>query len=176
MEAIHRILAGINDPEMPISIVDLGIVDGVEMVNGRVTVRILPTFVGCPALDMLRQEIVDKVSAAAGVAAVDVQFVFDPPWTPARISSAGREHLRRFGVTTPQSGSHPEPLVQIGVATRVACPYCGADDTRRESPFGPTRCRMIYYCTACGNQFEHMKDVAAAARAPSASADDSLTT
>lgn len=161
-QQIEAVLTTINDPEMPISIVDLGIVDSVDARDGEVRVRLLPTFVGCPALDMLRDEIVHKTSRLPGVTRVHVEFAFDPPWTPDRISAAGRADLQRFGVTVPKRGAGAsEQLVQLGGIERVACPYCGAADAKLESPFGPTRCRMIYYCPACKNQFEHMKRVSA---------------
>jgi len=172
-DQIQSVLRDIQDPEMPISIIDLGIIDGVEESNGAVTIRLLPTFVGCPALDMLTRDIAEKTGALAGVSGVNVQIIHDPPWTPERISDAGREQLRRFGVTVPQRGgtekcaSEPSigglgsaggaAFVPLGMTTKVACPFCGADRTRLENVFGPTRCRMIYYCDACRNPFEHMK-------------------
>src|SRR5436853_3237648 len=99
INVVRHVLSEINDPEMPISIVDLGLVDDIAIEAGAVTVRLLPTFVGCPALDMLRDEIVAKLSTVAGVKSVAVNFTFDPPWTPDRINSNGREQLRQFGVT-----------------------------------------------------------------------------
>lgn len=162
---IHEVLAGIQDPEMPISIVDLGLVDDVRVDEGAVTVRILPTFVGCPALDMLRQEITQKAASVRGVRRVHVQFVHDPPWSPDRISDAGRAQLREVGVSVPVRrdgcGSIASPAVPValGLGASVACPYCGAETTDLQNIFGPTRCRMIYYCNACKNQFEHMKMV-----------------
>jgi len=179
-DEVCRVLAGINDPEMPISIVDLGIVDDVQVDSGRVTVRILPTFVGCPALDMLKDEIVCKTSVLPGVSRVEVSVAFDPPWTTDRITPAGRENLRRIGITVPEhaggdgsgvrrhsavktqeSGvrTRDSELVQLGLPERLACPYCGSTTTSLQSAFGPTRCRMIWYCSACKNQFEHMKRV-----------------
>lgn len=164
IDVIRQILSGINDPEMPISIVDLGIVDDIAIDAGVVAIRILPTFVGCPALDMLRDEIVAKVSLVSGVKSVGLRFVFDPPWTPDRISPTGREHLRGFGVTVPHRHKAAANVVQLGIPEKPCCPFCGEDRTTLTSPFGPTRCRMIYYCDACKNQFEHMKPLAAPLR------------
>jgi ring-1,2-phenylacetyl-CoA epoxidase subunit PaaD len=139
---------------MPISIVDLGIVEAVRVTPAEpaahVTVEILPTFVGCPALDLIREEIRHKVGRLDGVGQVEIRVRFAPPWTVDRISPAGREALRRIGVTVPsstQEGGSPN------------CPFCGSSAVRQESAFGPTRCRMIYYCEACRNPFEHMKRI-----------------
>ncbi len=166
--SIMDVLRTIPDPEMPISIVDLGLIESVEVApsgdQSAVRVVALPTFVGCPALDMIRRDIEDRVGALPGVGSVRVQWVNDPPWSVDRISAAGRESLRAHGVTVPPHGNrlevHGSATVALTVgAAAVPCPFCGSTKTRRESPFGPTRCRMIYYCDACRNSFEHLKRV-----------------
>lgn len=166
---IRSVLATIPDPEMPISIVDLGIVEDVAIGNrangaagSTVTVTILPTFVGCPALPMIEDDIRAKLRALDGVAEVDVRFVHDPPWTVDRITETGRAQLKAHGVTVPDSGDRliREPAASPGVELRtsaIRCPFCGSSETRLDSPFGPTRCRMIYYCESCRNGFEHLK-------------------
>lgn len=169
-EKIIAVLRTIPDPEMPISIVDLGIVEDVAVSScpdreaATVSITILPTFVGCPALDMIRDEVIAKVSRVDGVADVAVEFIYDPPWTVDRISEVGRASLKEHGVTVPESGSrlavHDQPRVTTQIRTSaVPCPFCDSTATYLESPFGPTRCRMIYYCNACKNTFEHMKRV-----------------
>jgi len=151
---ILNVLRTIDDAEMPISIVDLGIVEKVEMREGvRVSVEILPTFVGCPALPVIENEIQRKVSALPGIAAVDVHVAYAPPWSADRITAAGRESLRRHGVTVPQAG-------EDRAAQPPVCPFCGSSHVRQESAFGPTRCRTIWYCDACHNPFEHLKRLA----------------
>jgi ring-1,2-phenylacetyl-CoA epoxidase subunit PaaD len=166
-DQIMDVLREIPDPEMPISIVDLGIVSRVEIdrTGGgtSVAIEILPTFVGCPALEMIAREVTAKVAALPGVSSTDVRFVYDPPWTVDRISAAGRASLKAHGVTVPASGSsldvpgHRGGAVELRVSAPVSCPYCDSKDTVMESMFGPTRCRMIYYCRACRNSFEQLK-------------------
>ncbi len=163
------VLRSIPDPEMPISIVDLGLVEAVRIEpegdSAKVSIDILPTFVGCPALEMIAGQIREKVGGLEDAAQIDVRFVYDPPWSVDRISAEGREALRAHGVTVPQSGGRlpvPGHTPGGGVELRtsaIACPFCGSDRTKLESMFGPTRCRMIYYCEACRNSFEHMKKV-----------------
>ncbi|MFK7958957.1 MAG: 1,2-phenylacetyl-CoA epoxidase subunit PaaD [Phycisphaerales bacterium] len=164
---VHEVLRSIPDPEMPISIVDLGLVEEADVDAdgnaGQVRIRLLPTFVGCPALDMIETDVRAKVAEVDGVSDVDVSFVFDPPWTVERITDRGREELSGHGITVPEHGSRlPVPGHDGTVpltASAVACPYCKATQTRLDSPFGPTRCRMIWYCEACRQQFEHMKKI-----------------
>lgn len=161
---IRDALATIPDPEMPISIVDLGMVHAVRLdpAAGCVEVDILPTFVGCPALDIIRERIGRVLSDLDGVTQVRVQFMHDPPWTPDRISDAGRASLRQFGVVVPPRGepqSQAVPLTVAGEPPPPACPFCGSDEVRLESRFGPTRCKMIWYCPSCHNSFEQIKQV-----------------
>ena len=153
-QRVWTILAEIDDPEMPISIVDLGIIERVEVDGGRARIFVTPTFTGCPALQMIDEQIVQSVGALPEIHQVEIEHVFDPPWRADRITPAGRERLRAHGVTVPDG-----KLVQLKMARdeAVACPFCNAQETRLDSPFGPTRCRMIYYCTACRNSFEHIK-------------------
>ena len=166
-EAIMDVLREIPDPEMPISIVDLGLVEAIRVEsNGEgasVFIDILPTFVGCPALPMIENEIRTKVGAVEGVGEVSVQFIYDPPWSVDRISDDGRQSLAAHGVTVPEHGSKLDvpghgSTVELRTSA-IACPFCGSNETRLDSQFGPTRCRMIYYCEACKNSFEHMKRV-----------------
>lgn len=161
---VMRTLRTIDDPEMPLSIVDLGIVEEVSIADApqgaAVDIVILPTFVGCPALDMIRGLIVERVGAMPGVGRVTVAFRHDPPWSVDRITEAGRASLAAHGVTVPAHGGATREADTIPLGTSVLhCPWCGSDRTRLDSPFGPTRCRMIFYCTACRNTFEHMKAV-----------------
>ncbi len=167
-EAIIDVLRTIDDPEMPISIVDLGLIQDVRIEApddaANVSIDVLPTFVGCPALEMIANEITEKIGALEGVRHVDVHFVYDPPWSVERITEAGRASLKEHGVTVPETGSalpvpgHTGGGVELRTSA-INCPFCGSNETKLDSMFGPTRCRMIYYCDACRNSFEHMKKV-----------------
>lgn len=165
-EDILEQLRTIPDPEMPISIVDLGIIEAIDLSSDpnaqSVSISILPTFVGCPALPMIEEQVRKKIAAMPGVGSVEVRFIFDPPWTVDRITQAGRVSLKEHGVTVPERGSklavHDSPRLTTQLRTSaVPCPFCDSTSTYLDSPFGPTRCRMIYYCEACKNSFEHLK-------------------
>jgi ring-1,2-phenylacetyl-CoA epoxidase subunit PaaD len=166
-QAVMAALRTVDDPEMPINIVDLGIVDSVRIQEdepagaSRVEVDILPTFVGCPALPRIEADIRERIGALPGTGQVEVHFRFDPPWTVDRISVAGRESLRRFGVTVPERRN-----ALAGEAPLPQCPFCGSSTVHLESPFGPTRCRMIYYCDSCRNPFEHLKRISVPVLSP----------
>jgi ring-1,2-phenylacetyl-CoA epoxidase subunit PaaD len=153
-------LAGVHDPEIPpCSITDLGIVERVSSGDEGVQVDLLPTFAGCPALDVIRRDAEAAVRAAAPGLPVRVRFVTSPPWTSDRITPAGREALRGYGVTPPTAERRVVvPLEALRAPPRdVACPFCGSRDTVLESSFGPTLCRRTHFCRACRNPFESFK-------------------
>jgi ring-1,2-phenylacetyl-CoA epoxidase subunit PaaD len=178
-ECIISVLRTIPDPEMPISIVDLGLVESIRvkppMASAgcanqspqNVEIDLLPTFIGCPALDMIAGDIRAKISKLPDVDRVEVNWVFDPAWSVDRITAAGRESLREHGVTVPPPGSgnrlpvaaHEAPKTITLRTSAVPCPFCGSHATYLDSPFGPTRCRTIHYCESCKNSFEHLKRV-----------------
>ena len=150
-DAVLEVLRTIDDPEMPINIVDLGLIGDVRIEESGVAVDLLPTFVGCHALPVIEDQVRKQVAVLEGVNRVEVRTRFDPPWTVDRITPAGRETLRRVGITVPE-----------GLDAPIRCPFCGSSDVQRESAFGPTRCKMIYHCAACRSPFEHLKQVGVA--------------
>ena len=156
--AIWELLRTIDDPEMSISIVDLGMVEDIRVASetgrSRVEIDILPTFIGCPALPVLEKEIIKKVQEMEGVTRAKVRFVFDPPWGVDRISDSGRLALKTLGIAVPTRTTGRDGVQEN---QPVPCPYCDAIETQMTSPFGPTRCRAIFYCNRCKNSFEQMK-------------------
>ena len=152
-------LAGVPDPEIPaVSVVDMGMIEAVEVRRAAARVVVLPTFSGCPALPVIRDDVRAAVAAVEGVEEVEVVTTFSPPWTTDRITPQGRARLREFGLAPP-TGSAPVVLTQIGLPAIAECPFCGSRDTRAESAFGPTPCRSVYYCNSCRNPFEQFKPI-----------------
>lgn len=155
-------LAAIPDPEIPaIGLVDLGVIGAVRVKDDGVEVELLPTFVGCPAIGVMQERIVERLQSL-GVGDVVVRLTFDPPWTSERISAAGRERLRLSGFAPPHMApaSVGATLLEELTVLRVAeCPYCGSRNTKLENQFGPTLCRSIYHCADCRQPFEQFKRV-----------------
>jgi ring-1,2-phenylacetyl-CoA epoxidase subunit PaaD len=155
--AVRAALADVLDPEMPVvSIVDLGIVERVDVGSDRIDVELLPTFVGCPALDVIRAAVEERLGVFD--LPVTVEFGFSVPWTSDRITALGREKLERSGFAPPRPGSASEPMI-VQLSAPVACPHCGSRRTAMENAFGPSQCRSIHYCTACRQPFEALKPV-----------------
>ena len=164
--AVWAALDEITDPEIPaISLVELGVIGEVAFEprhtgGERLTVELLPTFVGCPAIDVMQQQIGERLRALELADEVQVELSFRVPWTSDRISPEGREKLRASGFAPPAligpSFDGAELQVLLGVAT---CPYCGSRNTTLDNPFGPTLCRAIYHCEDCHQPFEQFKTI-----------------
>jgi metal-sulfur cluster biosynthetic enzyme len=97
-ERLWSALAEIDDPEMPINLVDLGLIYGLEQEDGLVRVDLTFTAMGCPASDYIVGDIKARLLAEPGVHTVEVRVVWDPPWTTARMTPAGRDILVAWGV------------------------------------------------------------------------------
>jgi len=151
-------LADVEDPEIPVvSVVDMGVVPDVRVDGERVHVEFTPTFLGCPALEVMRDAMVDKIRELG--AEPNVQVVFDDSWSTDKITPAGREKLRASGFAPPAPRSMGAPqLVQLQSAV-FRCPYCGSTETKLENMFGPTPCRSLRYCTSCRQPFEQFKTI-----------------
>jgi ring-1,2-phenylacetyl-CoA epoxidase subunit PaaD len=155
---VWRALAEIPDPEIPVvSLVDLGVITDVSLDGDHVRIDLVPTFLGCPALDAMTRQVHERVEALG--AAAEVRVVLDDSWSTDRISPAGREKLRDAGFAPPPLRAEGEvTLLQLQRGTH-RCPWCGSTDTRLENIFGPTPCRSIRYCSACRQPFEQFKTV-----------------
>ncbi len=155
--AVHALLAEVPDPELPmLSVVDLGIVHRVDVGSGDgpIRIEILPTFVGCPALEIIKTSIAERVGTLGRP--VEVVATFAEPWTSDRISPDGRRALTAAGIAPPDGRAAPAP---IALEPRVPCPHCGSRETVLENAFGPTQCRTIRFCRACRQPFESIKPV-----------------
>lgn len=155
---IREALADVPDPEIPAcSIVDLGMVERVDASEEEVHVDLLPTFIGCPAKEIIGDEAAKAVRGVAGERTVRIRFVYDPPWTTDRITERGREALRSFGISPHWERNGQPVAIPLLTGSGVGCPYCGSADTVTESAFGPTPCRTVHFCRSCRNPFEGFK-------------------
>jgi ring-1,2-phenylacetyl-CoA epoxidase subunit PaaD len=153
----------VTDPELPmLTLADLGVLRDVRTEGGTVVVEITPTYTGCPAMGVMRADLVHALHRA-GFADVDVRTVLSPAWTTDWISDAGRRKLAAAGIAPPGRApvrpAGPVPL-QLGPTRRTAaCPQCGSADTVEQSEFSATACKALRRCRACGEPFEHVKEI-----------------
>lgn len=146
-------LQGVKDPEIPtISLVDLGVVDQVTIQpDGNVAVTLIPTFAGCPAIELMRLE-AEAALREAGVQEPTVVIDRNRAWSSDRITPQGRVALKKHGLSPPPSADLP-----LEEWPAAECPNCGSVQTELKNPFGPTLCRAIHHCSSCGETFEQFK-------------------
>ncbi len=160
--AVWAALDGVPDPEIPaVSVIEMGMIRDVSVVDGKAHVTVLPTFTGCPAIEIIVKDVAAAIGETDGIRSVEVETSFDPPWTPERITSVGRSKLEAFGIAPPaeERVGVPVLIADIRLPEKARCPFCGSTDTHNEMLFGPTPCRAVYYCDACRNPFEQFKPV-----------------
>ena len=157
-EQVWDALDEIPDPEIPvISLVDLGVVRDVAVDGEHVRIEFTPTFLGCPALEVMRRAMEEKVEELGGEP--EVAVIHDDSWSTDRITPAGREKLREAGFAPPAPrAAGSTTLVQLQ-SKAFRCPYCGSTETRLENIFGPTPCRSIRWCESCRQPFEQFKTI-----------------
>jgi ring-1,2-phenylacetyl-CoA epoxidase subunit PaaD len=160
----RTVVATVTDPELPmLTLADLGVLRGVRTDDdGTVVVEITPTYTGCPAMGVMRADLVHALHRA-GFADVDVRTVLSPAWTTDWITEAGRRKLAEAGIAPPGEAPvrSPGPVpLQLGPTHRSAsCPLCGSADTEELSEFGATACKALRRCRSCREPFEHVKEI-----------------
>jgi len=166
-----RVAASVLDPEVPVlTIEDLGILRDVAVQpDGGVLVTITPTYSGCPAMEAIRNDILDAF-AGDGRYDVRVEFALAPAWTTDWISGDGRRKLEEFGIAPPvglDGLDHPKDVLDrsrgaggsVLLTLSLRCPQCGSPDTRELSRFGSTACKSLWVCNACREPFDHFKAI-----------------
>jgi len=152
---IWQELEKITDPEIPVlSLVEMKIIRHVKVQDGAASVLISPTFVGCPALEHIKDDIRNRLTQI-GCRAVDIQTTYTPPWSTDMLDENVREKLRAFGIAPPAQTTE----IQATLTIPSACPFCGSFHTHMESEFGATLCRQLFYCDDCRQSFERFKTV-----------------
>ena len=153
----------VTDPELPLlTLADLGVLRDVRTEDGTVVVEITPTYSGCPAMGVMRADLVHALHRA-GFPDVDVRTVLSPAWSTDWITDAGRRKLAAGGIAppgpAPARAAGPVPL-QLGPSRRTACcPQCGSPDTVEVSGFSGTACKAMRRCRSCAEPFEHLKEL-----------------
>jgi ring-1,2-phenylacetyl-CoA epoxidase subunit PaaD len=154
---IWQALEVVKDPEIPtISMVDMGIITKIDIdVDGKVSVEMTPTFVGCPAIKMMEQLVHDRL-IEIGIINITVKTTLDKPWDSNKISERGLLCLKKHGLAPPPKhhGEITDELLE-----NIACPFCGSKNVEMKSPFGPTLCRSLHYCNNCLQAFEQFKPI-----------------
>jgi ring-1,2-phenylacetyl-CoA epoxidase subunit PaaD len=164
LDELRTIAGSVCDPELPpLTLVDLGILRDVELVDDEVVVTLTPTYSGCPAVEYIEDE-VRRALEAAGCQEVRIERAFTPSWTTDWITDEGRRKMTEAGIAPPQpTGSRTGEPVPVTLGRKqarvVPCPLCGATTTVEVSPFGSTACKAHYRCEACAEPFDYFKEI-----------------
>jgi ring-1,2-phenylacetyl-CoA epoxidase subunit PaaD len=164
LDRVWQALAAIPDPEIPVvSVVELGIVRGVEWRGDELVVSVTPTYSGCPATELIAADI-GRALAASGVGRYRIETRLAPAWTTDWIAPEARERLARFGIAPPgtRAPAGPQIIDASAIARRrvrapIACPRCGSSNTREISGFGSTPCKAQHRCEDCLEPFDYFK-------------------
>lgn len=168
LEDVRRAVEDVPDPEVPVlTLGDLGIVRDVRPDGeGGVVVDLTPTYLGCPATEVIAGSVVraaERLGYRAGV-----RTVLSPPWTTDWMSEHGRRKLERYGIAPPPGRAPVRGPVPVTIAPttpsapsapRPDCPRCASEQVEELSRFGATACQSLWRCTACGEPFSHFKAI-----------------
>lgn len=168
-DELWEVVAAVPDPEMPpLTIADLGILRAVDVIDDAggdqptVTVRVTPTYSGCPAVEYIEDQIVEAVVGAGyDRSQVHIDRVFSPAWSTDWITEAGKAKLAASGISPPRPVVATEPgTTTVEIRRRaVTCPRCGSTNTEVVSQFGSTACKALYRCGDCAEPFDHVKEL-----------------
>jgi ring-1,2-phenylacetyl-CoA epoxidase subunit PaaD len=157
MEQVREIVCQIPDPEVPVlTIEDLGIVRGVEIVDEVVVVTITPTYTGCPAMDMISMNI-RLALLEHGIKNVHIKTVLSPAWTTDWMSEEGKKKLKEYGIAPPNSKQAVCTPESFQEEEAIQCPQCNSFNTKMVSRFGSTACKSLYQCNDCKEPFDYFK-------------------
>lgn len=152
---IHQLLASVSDPEIPVlSIMDMGIVRKVELLNEVYHIQITPTYSGCPAMDTIGDDIITAFKSKELTA--KIKLVLSPAWTTDWITPKGQQALEEYGIAAPRTAEIDKDIL-LGKANQLACTNCGSTNTRMVSRFGSTACKALFQCNDCHEPFDYFK-------------------
>jgi ring-1,2-phenylacetyl-CoA epoxidase subunit PaaD len=151
-------LCAVPDPEIPaVNIVELGLIRFVKtQADGILEVGLSPTYVGCPATEVIRGSVANALRAA-DIGGFEVTQVLSPAWTSDWITAEGRRKLHAYGIVPPERAVSNMRDVLRADRSAVACPRCNSLDTETLSQFGSTPCKALHRCRACLEPFEYFK-------------------
>ncbi len=155
LNVIKEILKSVSDPEIPVlTIEDLGIIKEIEIENKEVTVTITPTYSGCPAMDVIGDDIKSALQKAGYTG--KIKLVLSPAWTTDWISESGRKKMKDYGIAPPMDASMDKRALLHGERI-VKCTRCGSTNTKLISQFGSTACKALFQCQDCHEPFDYFK-------------------
>ena len=156
-EHIISLLSEIPDPEIPvITIIELGVIRDIDITDDTsISLKITPTYSGCPAMKQIEDDMRKKLSDN-GITNITINTIFSPPWTTDWITPEAKEKLRKYGIAPPEQTTEDKSWL-TGKTKTIACPRCKSQNTKLISQFGSTACKALYQCLDCLEPFDYFK-------------------
>lgn len=152
---IWKWLEDVFDPEVPVlSVVDLGVVRKVAILDSGIEITITPTYSGCPAMQVIEEDIRRKL-LLEGFPNISIKTILSPAWTTDWLSENGKNKLREYGIAPPENEVDKSLLFSKPIV--VPCPNCNCRETKMVSEFGSTACKAHYQCLLCLEPFDYFK-------------------
>lgn len=149
------VLEEVSDPEIPVlTVLDLGVIRKAVEENGVIKVRLTPTYSGCPAMDVVSDDL--KAAFKKLGKEVEVELVLSPAWSTDWISEEGLQKMEAYGIARPLSETADKDVL-LGNAKKVTCTNCGSTNTHLVSQFGSTACKALFKCDNCQEPFDYFK-------------------
>lgn len=149
------VLETVSDPEIPVlTVLDLGVIREAIEVNGKINIKLTPTYSGCPAMDVIGDDL-RKAFSEIGKEAI-VELVLSPAWSTDWISEGGLRKMEEYGIARPLSETADKDVL-LGSAKIVKCTNCGSTNTHLVSQFGSTACKALFKCDDCQEPFDYFK-------------------
>lgn len=156
IDSIFKLLSKIPDPEIPvINILELGVLRKVEIFNGKVIIKITPTYSGCPAMKQIEADIYNALKLEK-IENAQVETIYTPAWTTDWLTETAKEKLEAYGIAPPQKTSFDKSLLTKN-PKYISCPRCKSTETSLVSQFGSTACKALYKCKDCLEPFDYFK-------------------
>lgn len=145
----------VSDPEIPVlTVLDLGVIREAIEKEGKVFIKLTPTYSGCPAMDVIADDL--KAAFAARHKVAEISLVLSPAWTTDWISEEGKQKMKAYGIAPPLEATADKEAL-LGNKKLVTCTQCGSTHTRLVSQFGSTACKALFQCEDCGEPFDYFK-------------------
>ncbi len=149
------ILEEVADPEIPVlTVLDLGVIREAVIRNGKVLIKLTPTYSGCPAMDVIGDDL--KAAFLKKGMEAEITLVLAPAWSTDWISEEGKRKMEAYGIAAPLEETADKEAL-LGNKPLVKCTNCGSTHTRLVSQFGSTACKALFQCEDCMEPFDYFK-------------------
>lgn len=154
-EHLVPVLESVPDPEIPVlTVLDLGVIREAVEKDGIIQIKLTPTYSGCPAMDVIADDL--KAAFAKADKKAEVELILSPAWTTDWISEEGLQKMEKYGIARPLSESRDIDAL-LHDKKLVKCPQCGSTQTHLVSQFGSTPCKALFKCDDCHEPFDYFK-------------------